>query len=347
MLFNSQRFWPQSGFRRVLVYLLALVIGGSLGFYFLGGENWTLLDSLYMTIITLSTVGYGEIHELNTLTRLWTIIVIIFGVSGITFIATQFIQEMVDMKSYRRKRMENRIAKMKEHYIVCGFGRMGEVICDELHHKRRDFVVIEQRNMNIEMLNEKGYTHIAGDATNEDILVSAGVEHAKGVVITLGSDPDNLFVTMTVKTLNPKVFILTRCSTIGSDKKFRRAGANKVVNPYVTGGHKMTELLLAPDLNDIVEIKTDIEKDRSLEFGIDQITLGIAPYLDGLQLRNSRLREDYNLMVLGIIEKNGKVEINPPPDYLLDQTQKAIIIGAKEDLERFKVALDTNNLVGV
>jgi len=333
--------FPLKRYHRILLYIALVIVMGSGGFYFLGGSEWSLLDSFYMTIITLSTVGYSETHDLNTITRIWTIIVVVFGVTGFAYIATQIAQEMVDFENYRRKRMKNRIARMHNHYIICGFGRMGEVICDELNSKRQKIVIIERRDMNMDILREKGYAYIVGDATNEDTLLDAGLERAKGIVIVLGSDPDNLFVTMTVKTLNPDIFILTRCSTIGSNKKFKRAGADKVVNPYVAGGHKMAELLLEPGLNDSVEIITDLEAESFLELGVDQIEVSSVQCLLDKTLHESQLRDEYNLMVLAVIEPDGKIHINPKSDFILNSQQKAVITGRKEDLARFKEQIVT------
>ena len=332
---------PQKRYQRILLYITLVIVIGSGGFYLLGGAEWTLLDSIYMTIITLSTVGFSETHDLNTSSRIWTIIVVVFGVTGFAYIATQIAHEMVDFQNYRRKRMKNRIAKMQNHYIICGFGRMGEVICDELNSKRQKIVIIERRDMNVEILRDKGFSYIVGDATNEDTLLDAGLERAKGVVIVLGSDPDNLFVTMTVKTLNPDIFIITRCSTIGSNKKFKRAGADKVVNPYVAGGHKMAELLLEPGLNDSIEIITDLDTESFLELGVDQIEVSSVQCLLDKTLHESQLRDKYNLMVLAVIENDGKIHINPKSDFILNSHQKAVITGRKEDLARFKEQIDT------
>ncbi len=235
--------------------------------------------------------------------------------------------------------MDRRIAKMKNHYIVCGFGRMGEAICNELVKKKQEFVVIEQRDMNVTILQDKGFAHLAGDATSENMLLEAGLENASGIAIVLGSDPDNLFVTMTVKALNKDIFILTRCSTIGSNSKFKRGGADRVVNPYVTGGQRMAELLIEPGLDDTVHITTELEKGKSIELGIDQIQVSIAPYLIGKTLGDSNLREDFNLMVMVIIEPSGELHINPLSSFKLESGQKLMLAGAKDDLSRFMESL--------
>lgn len=331
--------FPETGIRQLLAYAFILVLFGSLGFYVMGGENWSIFDSIYMTIITLSTVGFGEIKELNIMTRLWTIVVIMFGVGIFMFLGSQFVQEMAQATRLRRKRMEKKINRIKNHYIICGFGRMGEVIADELSAKKQPFVVIEQRNLNVEILEEKGYLHILGDATNEDILIQAGLKNAQGVAIVLGSDPDNLFVTMTVKTLNPDIFILTRCSTIGSNRKFKRAGADKVVNPYVAGGHRIAELLATPELSDSIEITTDIDKDTTLDLAIEHINLANITELQNLPLKESQLRENFQLIVVGIIDPGGEVELNPNPDYILKPNDHILIMGKKEKLEIFKAKL--------
>lgn len=331
-----KHLYPQERPYQFLLLILVIAFIGSLGFYFLGDEKWSLFDSFYMTVITLSTVGFTEVHQLNTATRLWAIFVIVFGVSGSALIISKFIQEMIEFKVYRRRRMERRIAKMDNHYIVCGFGRMGEVICEELVKKKQDFVVIEQREMNKEILAQRGFAYITGDATSEQVLIDAGLEKAHGIAVVLGSDPDNLFVTMSVKTLNPDIFILARCSTIGSNTKFKRAGANRVVNPYVTGGQKMAELLIEPVLDNTVQITAETHKGELLELGIDQIQLAIAPYLDGKTLGESRLREDFSLMVLVVIEESGQIQINPLSTFVLKTGQKVMLAGAKEDLDRFR-----------
>ena len=231
---------------KYLLYFGALVTIGSAGFYIIGGEGWTVIDSIYMTIITLSTVGFAEVHTLSEMGKLWTILVIVFGVSGFAVIVYELGAELIQFNTYRSRTMRKKISKLNEHYIVCGFGRMGAVIAAEFHKKQVPFVIIEMNETKINIIQESGYIHIHGDATLDDILIDAGIKECKGIVVVLDNDQDNLFVTMSARNLNQDAYIISRCAKNETGTKLKRAGANKVVNPYITGGPRMPQLLIRP-----------------------------------------------------------------------------------------------------
>jgi voltage-gated potassium channel len=318
---------------KFLLYLLCLMVIGTIGFYLIGGEEWSLLDSLYMTMITLSTVGFTEVHTLSEIGRIWAMLLIIFGVSGFAIMVSQIGAELINFKQYRGRRMLNKIKKMKNHYIICGYGRMGAVIARELHEKHHPFLVIDTSEEKIEKIMELGYKYIQGDATLEETLHAARVEEASGIVVVLDNDQDNLFVTMSARTLNSKAFIISRYANLDTRSKLIRAGANKVVNPYEAGGHKMAELLLNPYLEDTVSI---ITPKRDLELVIDEIKVSDIDQYDGIMIKDSRIREEYNLVIVGIIEADGQVTLNPDPHKILRDDQIIMVIGAKDNLEKFK-----------
>ncbi len=337
-MFHYQRHRTTSRIPGVFFrYVFLLVIVGTIGYYIIGGERWSLVDSLYMTIITLTTVGYGEVYPLDAIGKIWTVILIIFGVSGFAVLLTQFGEEIMEYARFRRRRMDKKINKMKNHYIVCGYGRMGAVIADELAARKQPFLIIENNEKKIPLIEEMGYHYVFGDASSEDVLQFARVERAKGIIIVLDSDQDNLFVIMSVKALNPTAYVVSRSVAIDSSRKLIRAGADKVVNPYIAGGHKMAELLLSPFIEDSVALESS--KEKPIDLAIDEINLGLIDYYDGIMIKDSQLREDYNLMIVGIIDEGGDLTLNPPPETVLKSTHTIMVIGDVTNLERFKQSI--------
>ncbi len=312
---------------------------GTIGFFTIGGDDWSIIDSLYMTVITLSTVGFAEVHPLSEAGRIWAMILIIFGVSGFAYVISQFGTELLEFGQYRSRKMKKHIQKLKGHYIICGYGRMGAVIAGELAEKHVPFVVIDNKDTKIDKIKEKGFDYIFGDATIEETLIEAGIQTARGVVVTLETDQDNLFVTMSVRTLNTDAFLVSRYAIYDTAAKLKRAGANKIVNPYVAGGHKMSEMLLSPFVEDSVVIGTPQQK--YVDLAIDEIDLSIIPRFDGVLIRDSGLRDEFNLMVVGIVEENGDVMLNPQPDTALSKNQTVMLIGEKENLQKFKKTIPT------
>jgi len=319
---------------KFLIYFGTLVTIGSAGYYSIGGEQWTVIDSIYMTIISLSTVGYGEVHPLTELGKLWTILVIVFGVSGFAAIVYELGAELIQMNTYRSRTMRKKISKLKAHYIICGFGRMGAVIAAEFHKQKIPFVLIELNESKVSSILEFGYIYICGDATLDDILIDAGIEGAKGIVVVLDNDQDNLFVTMSARNLNQDAYIISRCAKHDTGKKLKRAGANKVVNPYITGGHRMAELLITPYVEDTVSL--EIQDDMSIDFSLEEFAIEHVNALNGKSIAESNLREDYGLLIVGVAHVDGNSDLNPAPSTILSSGQKIMVIGSRDNLGRFR-----------
>ena len=317
----------------IVVFFFILLAVGSGGFYIIGGEKWSVVDSIYMTIITLSTtVGFGEVHELTETGKIWAIVVIMFGVTGFAILISQLGSYLIEFKQYRNQKMENKIKKMKDHYIICGYGRMGAVIAKELSEKNISFVIIEINEKKTSLMDDLGYKFIKQDATLDETLINANIEHAKGIVVTLSTDQENLFVTMSARNLNQTAYVLGRCAKQDTGKKLIRAGANKVVNPYITGGHKMAELLLAPYLEDTVTLASP---GHNLDIVIDEFKLEDIDRYDGIMIKDSKFREEYNLVIVGLIDENGKSQLNPDPHTILNIQHTIILLGSKENIDKF------------
>ena len=304
--------------KRIVVYFILLLTIGSAGFYFIGGEKWSLIDSLYMTVITLSTVGYGEVHKLDDLAKVWSILLIIFGVTGIGALLRTINEEFIQSKLFWNNKMIKNISKLKNHYIICGYGRMGAVIARELDDKNQKF------NYN-------------GDATSDEILENAQIDKAAGVAVVLDTDQENLFVTMTIKTTNPDIFLLSRCAKEYNESKLLRAGANKVINPYKAGGHRMAEMLSKPQVEDSISVVSP--KHADLNLTLDEISLKNCKEYDNVTINDSKIRENYDVNIVGIIKDNGESIINPEPDTLLNTNDIILLIGDEDKMSVFKEQL--------
>lgn len=232
--------------------------------------------------------------------------------------------------------MEKRASKLKNHFIVCGYGRMGKVICEELNSQKLDFLIVENNNEKITIISELGYVFIEGDATADETLEKSHIEQAQGLVAVLSNDSDNLFVTMTARTLNPDLFITSRCSLDQNVSKMKRAGANKVINPYVAGGHKMAELLITPYVEDTVEITAP---KHNIDLLIEEINLKTISQFHGVTIRDSNIRENFQLLIVGIIDDEGETSLNPDPDYKMSKDNTLLLLGEKQSLLRFKQSI--------
>tara|TARA_B100001971_G_scaffold206008_1_gene224223 strand:+ start:1314 stop:2306 length:993 start_codon:yes stop_codon:yes gene_type:complete len=321
----------------IILYFVTLAAVGSIGFYVIGGDQWSWIDSLYMTIITLSTVGYGEVHTLTGAGKIWSILIIIFGVSGIGALIRTLNEEFIQLELFRKNTMMKTISKLKNHYVICGYGRMGAVIAKELQEKNLEFVIIENNEQKVEIIRSKGLFCVNGDATSEETLQDARVDKAVGVAVVLDTDQDNLFVTMSMKTTNPDLFILSRCAKEDNQSKLIRAGANKVVNPYTAGGHRMAEILSKPQVEDSISVVSPKHSDLNLT--LDEISLKDLNQYDGVLIKDSNIREEFDVMIVGIIKETGESIINPAPDTILSNKYTILLMGESDKMDRFKAEL--------
>jgi len=319
--------------RFILYYFIILISIGSLGYHVIGGNQWGFIDCLYMTIITLSTVGFSEVHKLNDLGKLWTILIIIFGVSGYALFISQLGENIMELREKRRQRVQQILKKLRNHYIIFGYGRMGQVITADLAKQRVKYVVVENDEAKVIALQEKGYQYFRGDATLDSTLEAVGVKHAQGIIVTVGTEQDNLFVTMSVRTLNPDAFLLTRCNNSDTAAKLKRAGANKVINPYEAGGHKMAELLIEPNIEDTVSIST---AQFEIDFVVEEININDVPELVNKTIAESNIRKLYNLIIIGIKDKNSKFQLNPDMNAKLEKDSVIMLVGAKSNMKKFE-----------
>jgi voltage-gated potassium channel len=294
-------------------------------------EGWSFLDSFYMTIITLTTVGFKEIHDLSFNGKLFTIAIIIGGVGTVLYslgTGAQLIIEGELQEIYRRKRLEKRLTALKAHYIICGYGRMGKIIAKELRHKKMNFIIIEK---NAEVINGKeDFFVIQGDATKDDILKKVGIQRAKCLISVLPTDAENLYVVLSARGMNPGLFIVARAGEEGSEQKLLRAGADRVVSPYHIGGLRMAHTVLKPAVVDFLEFAT---KSGNIDLQIEEITIQDGSRIAGLSLDECAIGKDLGVMVVAIKQQNGELKFNPTSHSAVNSGDTLIAIGETSKLE--------------
>jgi voltage-gated potassium channel len=311
----------------LLVVLTAIVLGTA-GYVVLFG--WDLVDSAYMTVITMTTVGFREVRELvGWPERLWTMLLAVSGV-GIIYGSIGIVAEAViaEASSGRReaRRMTEAVAELRGHFILCGYGRVGSTVARELVHAGQRLVVIDILPDSLDDARHDGHLVVQGDATSDETLRLAGVEGARGLVATIDSDANNVYVTLSARSMNPSLFIVGRANAEGSDAKLLQAGANRVVSPYTMAGRRMAELAIRPRVADFIDAALS---HGELRFSMEELEVAAGGPLDGRRV--SELRDD-GIFTLAIVHSEGQYEPNPPPDRALVAGESLVVSGSTERL---------------
>lgn len=320
---------PQQRLRRGIIILVSIIAAGTIGYMLI--EGWPFGDAIYMTMITISTVGFGEVHPLTYAGRIFSIFLIVGGVSGALFVFSAIIEYIVEGRLgiiFGRRQMKAKIAKLKEHFILCGYGRVGEEIARTFSEEGIPFVIIDSRPENTALAEEQGYLYLVGDATSDKLLVEAGIERARGLVAAVGSDVDNTYITLSARGLRPDLFIEARASSEESEIKLKRAGADRVVSPNSIGARRMAMLALRPTVVDFIDTVT---YGRGRELEMENVAVGSDSPLAGQTIE--AIRNQTKAAILAISKKGGKPVANPPGDRVIEVGDRLIIIGTKEQLK--------------
>ena len=309
-----------------------LVLVGTLGYYFLE-EKYTLFDALYMTVITLSTIGYSEVHELSDRGRAFTIFLILGGVFSFIYSATEIIRTVVSGEIAAilgKQKMERALAHLQDHIIVCGYGRMGRLVCREFSRIWRSrHVVIDRSAEDLQGFAVPHGIALVGDANSDEVLKHAGIERAHSLVTLMDSDAENLFTTMSARLLNAKLVIVARVEEKQSEQKLLRAGATRVVSPYELGGTRVAHAVLKPTVVDFIELTT---RSEHIELQLEEAKIEPRSPLAGCNLKDSRLRAEHQVIIVAIKKKAGHMMFNPPPETILEIGDILVAIGSQEHL---------------
>jgi voltage-gated potassium channel len=317
--------------RRVLwgICILAIIIiAGVVGYATI--ENWSLIDSLYMTVITITTVGYAEVHPLSNTGRIFSIFLIVGGVSGALYVLSGMVGYIIEGHlgaTLGRRRMQTSIAKLKEHFILCGYGRVGQEIARTLVEEDVPFVIIDKDRDSIASAEKDGHLHILADATSDEVLKEAGIERARGLISAVGSDSDNVFITLSARGLHPELFIETRAASSEAEAKLKKAGADRVISPYSIGARRMAELALRPAVVDFIDT---VIRRRGQELQMENITINRDSAMVGVTVEETRRRT--KAAILAISKKGGKLLTNPPEGEVINGGDRLIALGTREQL---------------
>jgi voltage-gated potassium channel len=312
--------------------LFTIFIIGTVGFHVI--EGWSFVDSFYATITTLSTVGYGDFTPITAEGKFFTVFIIIFGVGtmfySLVLMAETFVEGRLRSLLGRGK-LERMIEKMNNHYIICGCGRIGLLICRELTAEKVPCVVIDNNPEVIQKAQDERFIYCKGDATQDKTLIEAGIKRAKGIVCVLPSDAENLYIILTAKELNQNIYIISRSEDEASEHRLIRAGADRVMSPYTLGGVRMAMAILRPAMLDFIEISS---RRQSLELRMEEIPIHPGSQFIGTSLEDSGIRQHYGLIVITVKKDSGKMIFNPLAEYVIAEGDRLIAMGEDDNVKK-------------
>jgi voltage-gated potassium channel len=324
-----------SGLYFPLGILFLIVIGGTIGYISI--EEYTFFEAFYMTIITVATVGFGEVHPLSDAGRMFTVILIITSFGTFAYAITSITRYIMDgefREYFKTKRLTTELEKLDNHVIICGYGRNGKQAARVLKSHNQRFVVIEPKSDLVENMKEK-YPHliIQGDATQDEILIKAGIERARAIVTTLPVDADNLFIVLSARALNKKLNIISRASDDNSDKKLKIAGADHVIMPDMVGGAHMASLVMKPDIVEFIDYVTGV----GVDINLDEIAYENLPEnLRNKTIKELEVRTKSGANIIGFKTAQGEYIINPSADTVLIPNAKLFVLGTSEQIQKLR-----------
>ena len=306
--------------------------------FYMAHEHWDFVSSFYMVVITLSTVGFMEVQELSEAGRLFTSFLIMGGVGGFIYIAGAFAQVLIDGRLqilWGKHKMMKEISKLRGHFIICGHGRIGSVVVQEIRAEGHDVVVIEQDPELIDAMEQEGILCIDGDATSDAVLLSAGLLHAKSLISALTNEAANVYVTLTARQLNPDITIIARAGDRSHISRLELAGADRVVLPHFIGGLRMAQNVLRPTVTNFMELAMR----GGIDLQMEELAISSESELVNKDLIQSKIRANYDLIIIAIKKKSGEMIFNPGPKEVIDASDTLLAVGKKSNLSAIKEIL--------
>jgi len=326
---------------RRIYYAAAAVIAtlstGTIGFVLVDNYSW--FDAFYMTVITVFSIGYAEVRPLSHAGRVFNVCLILFG--GVMFLGaigafTQALIELELKQFFGKRRVKHMVDQLKNHYIICGYGRVGRGAAEELKGAGVPFVIIDSSDDRVERAIRLGMVAVVGDCTQDETLRSVGIERAQGLIATLRTDADNLFLILSARSLNPALHLSARVNEEEAEQKMRLAGANAVFAPYTITGARMAQALLRPHVHQFIDFTT---RHTGLNVGIEQVAVANRSRFAGKTLEQAGLRKDFGVIVLAIKKNDGKMMFNPPADATITEGDFLIVMGENPNLRKLEQLL--------
>lgn len=321
-------------FRRLfpaMMFLAIIVVIGILGYTLI--EKWTVLDSVYMVVITLSTVGFQEVHPLSPAGKIFTIFIIVGGVGSAIYAAGQVVEIIVEgeMSGYRKRRnMDKKIRELKDHYLICGFGRVGHQVAQVFETTKIPFVVIDPKKESLDELEAKGVPVLIGDATDDTVLIAAGINCAKGLIACSDSDVANVYITLSARQLNSNLYIVARAGLKDTERKLTRAGANRVISPYFISGVRMAAMATRPVAIDFLDL---VMHGGLVDFSLFQVTIPTGSPLNRKTIAEADIRKTSGALVLAIRKSDGSFDLQPKGTSQIDTNDVLVVLGTQEQFD--------------
>lgn len=329
----------RSHFTVSIILTTALILIGTCGYMII--ERWPFADAIYMTIITLATVGYGEVHQVSGVGRVFTIFLIVAGVGYFMYVVGLLVQFLVEDRIrviLGRRKLDKQIARLKNHYIICGYGRIGRVLARYLTERYLNVVIIEKNKSRQAAMDEDGVLYLVGEATDENLLLRAGIKDAKALITAVATDADNVFLTLIAKQLNPSLFIVARAIQNTAKRTLQAAGASKVISPYDLGARRMAHAILRPTVIKFLELAF---ADDSTDIQVEEIRVRSTSHLLNVALKDSGIRQKLDLIILTIKKADGTMIFNPKADTRIETDDTLVVVGQAKSVIKLEQMMRT------
>ena len=321
--------WARGPGLAVILFLIVTAVGTA-GYMVV--EGWSAWDAFYMTIISVTTVGYREVHATSFAGQVWTVFVLLAGVSTLFYTASVVMAEIVEgglRKGLESRRFNRMLEQLKDHFIICGYGRIGGVIADEFQRQGIPYVVVDRDPDRVHAVIARGGMAVEADASREDVLRRIGIERARGLIAAVGTDAENVYTVLTARVLRPDLFIIARIESEDAEPKLKRAGADRVLSPYQLGGVQMAAVV------DFMRLATSSER---LDLAAEQIEVKANSRFVGASIRDANLRQDFGVIVVAIKRAAGHMEFNPAPEAIIGANDQLVVLGHPDQLKALEAA---------
>jgi voltage-gated potassium channel len=314
--------------------LVSVIAGGTVGYMLI--EGWNAWDAFYMTVITVTTVGYKEVHDLSRAGQVFTVVLLFGGVGSALYTFTLLATVVVEgglPKRLQRRRHARMLDSVKDHFIVCGYGRIGSIVARQFQRQHVPYVVIDRNPDRLQTAIDDGALAIEADASREEVLKRVGIMRARGLIAAVGTDAENVYAVLSARVLRPDLFIIGRAETEDATIKLKRAGADRVISPYQIGAVQIAQTALRPAVVDFVELATSSD---NLELAMEEIPIAAGSTLVDQSIVNANLRQRFGIIVVGIQRTDGRMEFNPEPDIAIRAGDKLVVLGRPHSLKRLE-----------
>ncbi|HZR24862.1 MAG TPA: potassium channel protein [Vicinamibacterales bacterium] len=334
---QGDRILPAQGPGFAVALLVSIVIFGSVGYHLI--EGWSIWRSFYVTILAITTV---ELPTLSRGAQAFTVVLLLAGVGSALYTFTLLATVVVEgglPKRLQKRRQERMLEKIKDHFIICGYGRIGSIVAQEFHRQGMLYVVIERDPDRVHAAMDAGALAVEADASREEVLKRVGVERARGLIAAMGTDAENVYAVLSARLMQPELFIVGRAETEDATIKLKRAGANRVISPYMIGAVQIAQTALRPAVVDFVELATT---SGNMELAMEQIAIGGGSALADHSIVDANLRQRYGVIVVGIQRQNGKMDFNPEPETVMRASDKLVVLGRPDSLKELELEAAAN-----